>query len=78
MPIRLRDLYLKWSNDERHTRAVLSGLLVLAFVLRLTAALIIPLDYRLRADAVEYVTDAHNLIFHQLLKRGEQGAGTAE
>ena len=60
--IRLRDARLKWLDDERHTRTALIGLLVLALVLRLTAALIIPLDYRLRADAVEYVTDARNLL----------------
>ena len=60
--IRLRDLHLKWLDDERHRRAVLIALLVIAFVLRLTAALSIPLDYRLRDDAVEYVTDARNLL----------------
>jgi len=60
--IKLRDVHLSWFDDERHTRAVLSALLVVAFVLRLTAALIIPMDYRLRDDAVEYVTDARNLL----------------
>ncbi len=60
--IKLRDAHLNWLDDKRHRRAVLSGLLVLAFALRLAAALTIPLDYRLRDDAVEYVTDAHNLL----------------
>jgi hypothetical protein len=59
--IRLRDLHLKWLDDERHRRAVLIGLLVVAFVLRLTAALTIPLDYRFRDDAVEYISGAQHL-----------------
>lgn len=48
--------------DSRGRRAVLIGLLLTAFILRLTAALILPLDYRLRDDAVEYVTVAEHLL----------------
>ena len=63
--INLRDrlsLYLGWFDDDHHRRAVLIGLLVVAFVLRLTAVLILPIDYRFRADAVEYVSVANNLL----------------
>lgn len=62
----LRDricLYSSWLDDERHRRTVLIGLLVVAFALRLAAALILPIDYRYRAqDAVEYVSDARHLL----------------
>ena len=64
--INLRDrlsLYLGWFDDDRHRRAVLIGLLVVAFVLRLTAVLILPIDYRFRADAVEYVTRAKKRVY---------------
>jgi 4-amino-4-deoxy-L-arabinose transferase-like glycosyltransferase len=54
--------YLSLLGDERHRRAVLLCLLAVAFVLRLAAALIVPIDYRLRDDAVEYVSDARHLL----------------
>ena len=54
--------FLEWLDDERHRRAVLVGLLVLAFTLRLAAAWVIPIDYRFRTDAVGYVARAHNLL----------------
>jgi 4-amino-4-deoxy-L-arabinose transferase-like glycosyltransferase len=50
--------------DDRSRRVTLLGLLVTAFVLRLAVALILPLDYRLQKDAVEYVSVADNLLSH--------------
>jgi len=54
--------WLNWLADEGHARAILVAVLVLAFALRLAAALIIPIDYRLRDDALEYVADARHLL----------------
>jgi 4-amino-4-deoxy-L-arabinose transferase-like glycosyltransferase len=55
-------LYLRWLDDERYRRTVLIGLLIVAFALRLAAALILPIDYRFRDDAIEYVSDARHLL----------------
>jgi 4-amino-4-deoxy-L-arabinose transferase-like glycosyltransferase len=55
-------LCLGWLDEERHRRAALIGLLVIALALRLIAALIIPVEYRFRDDAVEYVSIARHLL----------------
>ncbi len=55
--------YLSRLDDERYRYAVLVGLLTVAFVLRLIAALTLPIDYRFHmSDAVEYISDAHHLL----------------
>jgi 4-amino-4-deoxy-L-arabinose transferase-like glycosyltransferase len=48
--------------DNRGKHVALISLLVIAFVLRLAVAMILPLDYRLQKDAVEYVSVADNLL----------------
>jgi 4-amino-4-deoxy-L-arabinose transferase-like glycosyltransferase len=53
---------LKWLDNTSNSRTILVGLLVLALLLRLTAALILPIDYRLRDDAVEYVSVAQHVL----------------
>jgi 4-amino-4-deoxy-L-arabinose transferase-like glycosyltransferase len=58
---RLRSL-LTWLDDESNRRVILVGLLITALLLRLTAALILPVDYRLRDDAVEYVSVAKHVL----------------
>jgi len=55
-------LCMNWLDDEHHRHNVLVGLLIMAFVLRLAAASIIPIDYRLQKDAVEYVSGARHLL----------------
>ena len=57
-------LLLEWLGDDRCQRAILIGLLVAGLILRLTAALILPADFHYRADAVEYVSAAQNLLDH--------------
>lgn len=54
-------LCLGWFRDDNHTR-ILLGLLVVAFLLRLAAVLIIPIDYRFRNDAVQYISLAQRLL----------------
>jgi 4-amino-4-deoxy-L-arabinose transferase-like glycosyltransferase len=58
---RLLSLLPQLEEDQR-IHAVLVGLLVIAFVLRLAVALLLPLDYRLRDDAVEYVSVAEHML----------------
>lgn len=55
---------LAWLSHNRGKQAVLIGLLVTALVLRLAVALILPTDYRLRKDAVLYVSTAEHLLDH--------------
>jgi 4-amino-4-deoxy-L-arabinose transferase-like glycosyltransferase len=53
----------EWLRDERHCRAVLGAVLVTAFVLRLAAALVVPLDYREgRDDRTVYTRLATHLL----------------
>jgi 4-amino-4-deoxy-L-arabinose transferase-like glycosyltransferase len=49
-------------DDSSNRRAILVGLLITALVLRLAVALILPVDYRLRKDAVLYVSVADHLL----------------
>jgi 4-amino-4-deoxy-L-arabinose transferase-like glycosyltransferase len=49
-------------DDSRRRSTALIGLLVTAFILRLAVALILPIDYRIRDDAVEYVSVAEHLL----------------
>jgi 4-amino-4-deoxy-L-arabinose transferase-like glycosyltransferase len=49
-------------DDDRHWRVILTGLLMVAFSLRLAAALVIPIEYRFDPDAVLYVSIADNLL----------------
>lgn len=51
-----------WLVDDQNTQTVLVGLLIAGFVLRLSAVLIIPIDYRLRGDAVKYLSLAPQLL----------------
>jgi 4-amino-4-deoxy-L-arabinose transferase-like glycosyltransferase len=55
---------LTWLDNDRRQRTILIGLLVIALLLRLTAALILPVDYRLRKDALLYVSVAEHLLDH--------------
>ena len=53
---------LAWLDDESNKRTILVGVLILALLLRLTAAVILPIDYRLRKDALLYVSVAEHLL----------------
>jgi len=52
-----------WLNDPKNNRVILFIILILAFMPRLAAAFVLPIDYRLAAsDAPEYIAGARNLI----------------
>jgi 4-amino-4-deoxy-L-arabinose transferase-like glycosyltransferase len=51
-----------WLADDRHVKIVLIGLLIISFVLRLCAVMVIPMDYRLRGDAITYISLAQQLL----------------
>jgi 4-amino-4-deoxy-L-arabinose transferase-like glycosyltransferase len=51
-------------EDESNRRVILVGLLITALLLRLVAALILPNSFHYRADAVEYVSAAENVLNH--------------
>jgi len=53
---------LTWLDDESNRRTILVGLLITALLLRLVVALVLPIDYRLRKDAVLYVSVAEHLL----------------
>jgi 4-amino-4-deoxy-L-arabinose transferase-like glycosyltransferase len=55
-------LCTSWLDEERHRRAALIGVLVVALALRLITALIIPMEYRFRDDAAAYVSIARHLL----------------
>jgi 4-amino-4-deoxy-L-arabinose transferase-like glycosyltransferase len=48
--------------DKRRQHTVLIGLIIIAFALRMAVALVLPLNFRLQKDAVEYVTVANNIL----------------
>jgi 4-amino-4-deoxy-L-arabinose transferase-like glycosyltransferase len=54
--------YLSWFDNDRNARTALVGLLVVAFLLRLAAALIIDINFRFEADAVKYVSLARQIL----------------
>lgn len=54
--------FLVWLDDESNKRTILVGVLILALLLRLTAAVILPIDYRLRKDALLYASVAEHLL----------------
>jgi 4-amino-4-deoxy-L-arabinose transferase-like glycosyltransferase len=54
--------FLVWLDDKPNRRVILVGVLILALLLRLIAALMLPVDYRLRKDALLYVSIAEHLL----------------
>lgn len=61
---RIRGLWLAYrgGDAEKQARIISLILLLVAFSLRLAAALIIPLDYRLELDALRYITIARHIV----------------